>query len=208
MDSSKLNGGRVSPNTTLSPLNQFLTDSHARLLNDHRGSVADYIPELKNANPHYFGISLATIDGHVYEVGDSAVPFTIQSISKPFVFALALQTLGAEKVEAVIGVEPSGDTFNSIRLRADNRPHNPMVNAGAIACSALLHKSRGNEAFACILDALSRFAGHKLSVDGLLPSVRLAIAIGQLLICCATTPSSRATLAPSWTCISANARCW
>ena len=165
MDSSKLNGGTVSPNTTLSPLHQFLTDCHARLLNDHRGSVADYIPELKNADPHYFGISLATIDGHVYEVGDSAVPFTIQSISKPFVFALALQTLGAEKVEAVIGVEPSGDTFNSIRLRADNRPHNPMVNAGAIACSALIHKSRGNEAFPCILDALSRFAGHKLSVD-------------------------------------------
>jgi glutaminase len=127
--------------------------------------VADYIPELKKANPQYFGVSLATIDGHVYEVGDTAVPFTIQSISKPFVFALALQTLGAEKVEAVIGVEPSGDTFNSIRLRADNRPHNPMVNAGAIACSALLHKSGGNEAFACILDALSRFAGHKLSVD-------------------------------------------
>jgi glutaminase len=165
MDPSKLNGGRVSPNTTPSPLHQFLTDCHARLLNDHRGSVADYIPELKKANPHYFGISLATIDGHVYEVGDSAVPFTIQSISKPFVFALALQTLGADKVEGVIGVEPSGDTFNSIRLRADNRPHNPMVNAGAIACSALLHKSGGNEAFACILDALSRFAGHKLSVD-------------------------------------------
>ena len=165
MDSSKLNGGTLSPNTILSPLHQFLTDCHARLFSDHRGSVADYIPELKKANPHYFGISLTTIDGHVYEVGDSAVPFTIQSISKPFVFALALQTLGANKVEAVIGVEPSGDTFNSIRLRADNRPHNPMVNAGAIACSALLHKSRGNETFPCILDALSRFAGHKLSVD-------------------------------------------
>jgi glutaminase len=165
MKSSKLNGGSVSPNTTPSPLHQFLTDCHSRLLNDHRGSVAAYIPELKKANPHYFGISLATIDGHIYEVGNSAVPFTIQSISKPFVFALALQTLGADRVEAVIGVEPSGDTFNSIRLRADNRPHNPMVNAGAIACSALLHKCRGNEAFACILDAFSRFAGHKLSVD-------------------------------------------
>ena len=127
--------------------------------------MADYIPELKKAKPHYFGISLTTIDGYVYEVGDSAVPFTIQSISKPFVFALALQTLGADRVEAVIGVEPSGDTFNSIRLRSDNRPYNPMVNAGAIACSALLHKSRGNEAFPCILDALSRFAGRKLSVD-------------------------------------------
>ena len=71
MDSSKLNGGTVSPNTILSPLHQFLTDCHARLFSDHRGSVADYIPELKKANPHYFGISLTTIDGHVYEVGDS-----------------------------------------------------------------------------------------------------------------------------------------
>ena len=155
----------MPPNTILSPLHQFLTDCHARLRDDDRGSVADYIPELKKASPHCFGISLTTIDGHVYEVGDSAVPFTIQSISKPFVFALALQTLGADRVEAVIGVEPSGDAFNSIRLRADNRPYNPMVNAGAIACSALLHRSRGSEAFACVIDALSRFAGRKLSVD-------------------------------------------
>ena len=159
------NGGRLPPNTTLSPLHQFLIDCHAGLRGDNRGIVADYIPELRKANPDHFGISLVTIDGHVYEVGDSTVSFTIQSISKPFVFALALQTLGADKVEAVIGVEPSGDAFNSIRLRADNRPYNPMVNAGAIACSALLQKSRGSEAFACIADALSRFAGRKLSVD-------------------------------------------
>jgi glutaminase len=153
MDSSKLNGGSLPPNASLSPLHQFLTNCHAQLRNDDRGSIADYIPELKKANPHHFGISLTTIDGHIYEVGDSAIPFTIQSISKPFVFALALQMLGADKVEAVIGVEPSGDTFNSIRLRADNRPYNPMVNAGAIACSALLHKSKGHEAFASIIDA-------------------------------------------------------
>ena len=82
---------------------------------DHSGSVADYIPELTKADPAHFGISLATIDGYVYEIGDSAAPFTIQSISKAFVFALALETLGAERVEAVIGVEPSGEAFNSIR---------------------------------------------------------------------------------------------
>src|ERR1700751_2459885 len=122
MDSSKLNGGTVSSNTILSPLHQFLTDCHARLFSDHRGSVADYIPELKKANPHYFGISLTTIDGHVYEVGDRAVPLPIQPISNPFVFALPRKPPGPNKVEAVIGVEPSGDTFNSIRLRADNRP--------------------------------------------------------------------------------------
>ena len=80
------------------------------------GEVASYIPELSKADPDHFGISLATLDGHVYEVGDTGVPFTIQSMSKPFVFALALDSLGASRVESVIGVEPSGDPFNSIRL--------------------------------------------------------------------------------------------
>jgi glutaminase len=162
---SSANGGSPSPNNTLSPLQRFLFNCHAELRGNNSGSIADYIPELRKANPDHFGVSLATIDGHVYEVGDTAVPFTIQSISKPFVFALALQALGADKVEAVIGVEPSGDAFNSIRLRPDNRPYNPMVNSGAIACSALIHKARGNEAFECIRDALSRFAGRELLVD-------------------------------------------
>jgi glutaminase len=159
------NGGTLSPNTTLSPLQRFLINCHAKLRQETGGSVADYIPELRKANPNLFGVSLTTIDGHVYEVGDSTVPFTIQSISKPFVFALALEALGAAQVETVIGVEPSGDAFNSIRLRPDNRPYNPMVNSGAIACSALIYKSRGNEAFECIRDALSQFAGRELSVD-------------------------------------------
>ncbi len=149
----------------MSPLHRFLQRCHADFRQDDSGAVADYIPELKKANPQLFGVSLATIDGHVYEVGDSNVPFTIQSISKAFVFALALEKLGAEKVEAVIGVEPSGDAFNSIRLRPDNRPYNPMVNSGAIACSGLIHKARGSEAFECIRDALSRCAGHELGVD-------------------------------------------
>jgi hypothetical protein len=83
-----------------------------------------------SARPIHLGIALAMIDGHVYEVGDSAVPFTIQSISKAFVFAFALETLGADRVESKIGVEPSGEAFNSIRLRPDKRPFNPMVNAG------------------------------------------------------------------------------
>lgn len=164
MLSPNLAGG-VLPQRALSPLRRFLIRCHAEFKNDHSGAVADYIPQLKKANPAHFGVSLATIDGHVYEVGDSAVPFTIQSISKAFVFALALEMLGAEKVEAVIGVEPSGDAFNSIRLRPDNRPYNPMVNSGAIACSALIHKARGGEAFDCILAALGRFAGRTLDVD-------------------------------------------
>jgi glutaminase len=158
-------GDVVSYVSQQSPLCRFLHACHAEIRQDQSGAVADYIPELKKADPRLFGVSLATIDGHVYEVGDSDVPFTIQSISKAFVFALALEILGAERVEAVIGVEPSGDAFNSIRLRPDNRPFNPMVNSGAIACSGLIHQAKGREAFECIRAALGRFAGRELDVD-------------------------------------------
>jgi glutaminase len=147
------------------PLLRFLADCHAEFSVENSGAVADYIPELNKADPNHFGISLATLDGHVYEVGDTRIPFTIQSISKAFVFALALDTLGAQRVESVIGVEPSGEPFNSIRLNADNHPFNPMVNSGAIACSGLIHQAKGSGALECIRQALSRFAGRDLAVD-------------------------------------------
>lgn len=148
-----------------SPLQEFLENCHAEIRRDDSGTVADYIPELTKANPAHFGISLATMDGHVYEIGDTDVPFTIQSISKAFVFALALERLGHERVENTIGVEPSGEAFNSIRLSADNRPFNPMVNAGAIACSGLLYEAEGDGAFDLIHETLSGFAGKKLEID-------------------------------------------
>jgi glutaminase len=91
------------------PLLRFLDNCLNEFSAETSGAVADYIPELSKADPAHFGISLATLDGHVYEVGDSRVPFTIQSMSKPFVFALALDLLGATRVESAIGVEPSGD---------------------------------------------------------------------------------------------------
>src|SRR3954469_11165981 len=147
------------------PLLRFLDQCLEKFAGDESGAVADYIPELGKADPAHFGISLATLDGHVYEVGDTKVPFTIQSMSKPFVFALALDTLGAATVESAIGVEPSGDPFNSIRLNAENHPFNPMVNAGAIACTGLIHEAKGDGAFECIRHALGRFAGRDLDVD-------------------------------------------
>src|SRR6478736_383849 len=157
-------GMRVG-NDVQPPLSRFLERCHMEIAGDNSGAVADYIPELSKANPNSFGISIATTDGYVYEVGDSDLPFTIQSISKAFVFALALETIGAERVESVIGVEPSGEAFNSIRLRADNRPFNPMVNAGAIACSGLIYDAEGDNAFGRILATLSRFAGRELDID-------------------------------------------
>ena len=158
-------GNGISWKEVKPPLLRFLTDCHSEFSAETGGAVADYIPELSTADPERFGISLATIDGHVYEVGDTRIPFTIQSISKAFVFALALDTLGAARVESAIGVEPSGDPFNSIRLNAENHPFNPMVNSGAIAVSGLIREARGDGAFEYIREALGRFAGRDLDVD-------------------------------------------
>ena len=147
------------------PLQHFLINCHSELKTDNSGTVANYIPELSKADPSHFGAALATIDGHVYVVGNSDIEFTIQSISKAFIFAMALEILGTEQIEAYIGVEPSGEAFNSIRLNEKNRPFNPMVNAGAIACSGLIYQHERNGAFERILDILGRFTGRKLTID-------------------------------------------
>jgi glutaminase len=147
------------------PLALFLQNAHERIAQDHRGNVADYIPKLGEARPEHFGLCLATLDGHVHACGDADVPFTIQSISKAFVFALALDILGPAAVEAAIGVEPSGEAFNSVRLGADNRPFNAMVNSGAITCAAMIRDAEGEGAWGRVSGALSAFAGRTLSLD-------------------------------------------
>ena len=130
------------------------------------GQVATYIPELSKANPDDFGISIVTSDGAAFETGDHHQPFTIQSISKPFTYGMALEEFGDEEVARRVSVEPSGDTFNSIELQTGtNRPHNPMVNAGAITVTALLHRLYGARTFDVILDRLSAAAGRRLSID-------------------------------------------
>src|SRR5258708_2627671 len=101
---------RIGPgDSQQTPVLRFLNKCHADYSTEGSGTLASYIPELTKANPAHFGISLATIDGHVYEIGNTQASFTIQSISKAFVFGLALDLLGPERVEAAIGVEPSGD---------------------------------------------------------------------------------------------------
>src|SRR6201989_2783451 len=162
MKASSANGTWASSKP---PLLRFLDECHEKFAADDEGAVADYIPELSKADPAHFGISLATLDGHVYEVGDSKIPFTIQSMSKPFVFALALDTLGAARVESAIGVEPSGDPFNSIRLNAENDPFNAMSKPAAVTCTGLSREAKGDGAFDYIRQALGRFAGRELDVD-------------------------------------------
>lgn len=99
-----------------------------------KGKVADYIPALSNVNPHQFGMTVATVDGTTYSVGDYDVKFSIQSISKVFTLAMAMSAIGDELWKCV-GREPSGTAFNSlVQLETENgKPRNPFINAGAIA---------------------------------------------------------------------------
>src|SRR5262245_56847391 len=98
------------------PLREVLREIHSRYAADDEGKVADYIPELAKADRRWFGITIVTTEGQVYEVGNSKQLFTMQSVSKPFVYRLALEDHGLEHVLSKVGVEPTGEAFNSIIL--------------------------------------------------------------------------------------------
>ena len=151
---------------TLLPVRRYLEDLHARHKLNRSGKLADYIPELTRVDPDLFGIAFCTMDGFVYETGDTAALFTIQSISKAIIYGLALEDHGREEVLKKIGVEPSGEAFNSIAFdEKNNRPFNPMVNAGAIAATALVKGADLTERWARILDIFERFVGRSLTLD-------------------------------------------
>jgi glutaminase len=147
-------------------LQELIEGLHGKYAPRTDGEVATYIPELGKADPEDFGICVVTSDGRVFETGDSDRLFTIQSISKPFTYGMALEAHGQEKVSCHVGVEPSGDAFNSIELeKGTNRPFNPMINAGAITVSALLYEHYGDDALEQLLARFSAAAGRTLSVD-------------------------------------------
>ena len=159
-----------------------------------QGSPATFIPELTRQDPNLLGISLTTCDGQQFSIGDCSFKFTIQSISKLILLAVALEDSGFEKVFSRVGMEPSGDRFNSIyRLELmDKRPANPMINSGAIAVSGcitgtqeqridkLLHMarqclgvsevSRDTQVFQCEVDTghRNRALAHMMRDNGVL----------------------------------------
>lgn len=149
-----------------SPIQSYLKELLTQFKDNTNGTLAEYIPELAKANSEWFGIAIATVDGHVYHVGDSKLPFTIQSISKPFTYALALDGHGADSALKKVGVEPSGEAFNEISLEeGSGRPFNPMINAGAIATTGLVTGDDLDSRFDKILRAYEKFTTHELTLD-------------------------------------------
>lgn len=149
------------------PFQAFLNHLYLKYKDLNEGNVATYIPELAKANPDCFSICVATVEGRIFEVGDADQLFTMQSISKVFVYGMALEEHGREKVLSKVGVEPTGDPFNSI-IRLDEyskRPDNPMVNAGAIATTSLIQGTGPTDRLNRMLAMFRRYIGHDVYID-------------------------------------------
>ncbi|XP_076864960.1 glutaminase 2b isoform X2 [Brachyhypopomus gauderio] len=124
------------------------------------GQVADYIPHLAKFSPNLWGMSLCTVDGQRHSVGDTKVPQCLQSCVKPLEYAIAVHEHGTEHVHSFVGKEPSGFKFNKLSLDEDDKPHNPMVNAGAIVISSLIKPgSNKAEKFDYMMDFVKKMAG-------------------------------------------------
>jgi len=143
-----------------------LDDLHNKYRFLQVGAIANYIPELAKMNPDWFSICIVTADGQCFTVGDSGQLFTIQSISKVFVYGLALEDRGRDRVLSTVGVEPTGEAFNAIILdERSQRPYNPMVNAGAIATTSLIQGKGPTERLNRLLAMFERYIGHESFID-------------------------------------------
>jgi glutaminase len=139
-------------------------EAYDKYRSDTNGKNADYIPYLAQVDSKLFGVAVVTTDNQVYELGDVKYSFSIQSISKVYTLALAMEELGFDKVFQRIGSEPTGRAFNSVLAVVDMPTHtaNPLVNAGAIATTSLISGKNEDEKWNRILDFYSKVAGEKL----------------------------------------------
>jgi glutaminase len=144
-----------------------VTEAYERYRTNGDGAVADYIPILASASPEWFGISVVGARGRSFEIGDVETTFSIQSVSKPFVFALVCEAIGYDEARHRLGVNSTGFPFDSlmaVELNVD-RTMNPLVNAGAMATTSLVPGDTADAKWTRIQDGLSRFAGRQLTVN-------------------------------------------
>jgi glutaminase len=164
-----LNGELAVSPAEFAEFRREIEQIYADLLPNREGAVADYIPTLANADPDKFAIAICTADGQVFTIGDATDKFSVQSTSKPFNYAKALEQHGPEEVRRWVGQEQSGGAFNDpyLSLGADGRPHNPMINAGAIGTLAMVDAGKDLSArFTTVRDMWQAMTGDRIAVHG------------------------------------------
>ena len=150
----------------MTEIHTLIETLHKRYATLNEGKVADYIPELAKANPNCFAIVIVTAEGEVFSVGDAEQAFTIQSMSKPFTYGLALEDYGRDYVFSRVAVEPVGRRFNAIVLEEKTgRPPNPMMNSGAITISDMIKGENLTEKLNRLLGMFKAYTGHDVHMD-------------------------------------------
>src|SRR5262249_21212655 len=160
-------GQKTSPVApTREQVEAVVREAYDKFRSDTTGKNADYIPYLAQVDSKLFGVAVVTTDNRTFSLGDVDYSFSIQSISKVFTLALAMEELGADKVFMRVGSEPTGRPFNSVNAVVDmaTPTGNPLVNAGAIATTSLISGSNADEKWNKILGFYSRVAGEKLTL--------------------------------------------
>lgn len=153
-----LTGNLIIPDFT--NFSSFITNLYNRTIQNKEGEVSDYIPELKNADPNLYGISICTVDGQRFNLGDYNVPYLAQSSFKPINYCLALEEHGSNEVHKKIGREPLGKGLSQLTLNSQGLPHNPLNAAGAIMSTSLIGREMPTqERFDFILKKWKSLAG-------------------------------------------------
>ncbi len=149
------------------PTQALIDELHLKYAGLREGSAATYIPELAKASTEHFGIVVAGVDGSLIAAGDTEVLFSLQSTSKPLTYGLVLEDFGREFVLSKVGVEPTGEAFNSIveLEKHTHRPYNPMINSGAIAVSSLIRGASAEARLQRVLGLFEGYAGRPLAYD-------------------------------------------
>jgi glutaminase len=146
---------------------QSVNAAHMNHKNKRRGKNAGYIPALAEVDPQLFGICVATVDGQTFSAGAAECQFALESISKVFTAALAMEQVGPRVFHRKVGADPSGEAFNSVLALElhNNKPMSPMVNAGAMTATSLVSAADAGDRWRQILEIQSDFAGRPISVS-------------------------------------------
>src|ERR1700744_3270244 len=175
---------------TADRITEAVAGAHTKHKKNRRGKNAGYIPALAEVDPQLFGICVATIDGRTFSAGDADCEFALESISKVFTAALAMEQVGPRAFHRKVGADPTGEAFNSVlALELHNdKPNSPMVNAGAMTTTSLVSATNADDRWRQILQIQSDFAGRPISISEKIAASERATnfhnrAIAWLLLC-------------------------
>jgi len=159
----------AQPDNTLTKdkIQAALDEAYNKFKDVKEGKNADYIKELANVDPKIFGIAIVTPDGQVFTKGDITSMVSIQSVSKVFVMAQDIEELGHQAIQDKIGVDATGEVFNSITAieRKRGKEINPLVNPGAIAATSLIAGNDSAAKWKHVVEVESAFAGRSLYLN-------------------------------------------